>query len=136
MGAVQDQFGQGGWGCRRCGKAEGQRPCSVVHGLLCEEAWNGVAGILGLTAREVEVVRGVLAGQSDKKIAGALHMTWNTLQKHMKDLHTKLGVHTRGELSRCVDGAFFAWRDGPPSSPEKDRKTPPVGVNENSVRSV
>jgi len=53
------------------------------------------ASLLGLTARETEVMRFVARGRSDAEIADALVVSVRTVQKHLEHVFTKLRVQTR-----------------------------------------
>jgi DNA-binding CsgD family transcriptional regulator len=58
------------------------------------------AGIVDeLSARELEVLRLLVAGHSDKDIAEALSISPRTASKHVGNILAKLGVSTRGEAS-------------------------------------
>jgi DNA-binding CsgD family transcriptional regulator len=48
-----------------------------------------------LTDREVEVLRFVAAGRSNRDIAGALHLSEHTVARHMQNILAKLGVSSR-----------------------------------------
>jgi ATP/maltotriose-dependent transcriptional regulator MalT len=48
-----------------------------------------------LTDREVEVLRLVAAGNSNRDIAGALHLSEHTVARHMQNVLAKLGVSSR-----------------------------------------
>jgi DNA-binding CsgD family transcriptional regulator len=52
-----------------------------------------VAG--GLTAREVEVLRQVVAGLSNRDVARALSITEATVRRHLANIYLKLGVGSR-----------------------------------------
>lgn len=54
-----------------------------------------VAGPSGLTAREVEVLRLLARGKSNKAIAAALTITPKTVSSHVEHIYTKLGVVSR-----------------------------------------
>jgi non-specific serine/threonine protein kinase len=60
----------------------------------------------GLTARELDVLRLLVAGRSDREIGAALFISPRTASKHVASILAKLAVGTRGEA------AVRAVRDG------------------------
>ena len=50
----------------------------------------------GLTAREVEVLRLVAAGQTNRAIAADLFLSEKTVARHLSNIFTKLGVAVAG----------------------------------------
>jgi DNA-binding NarL/FixJ family response regulator len=64
------------------------------------------AGSLPLSAREREVLRRIVAGETNKTIARALGVSPATVHTHRRRLMTKLGVHSAAELVR------YAARNG------------------------
>ncbi len=55
-----------------------------------------------LTAREVEVLRLIVAGRSNPGIAEALYISPRTAQTHVQNIFTKLGVNSRTEAVRLA----------------------------------
>ncbi|GAA4955583.1 ATP/maltotriose-dependent transcriptional regulator MalT [Nonomuraea thailandensis] len=62
-----------------------------------EEAAGGQP--LGLTARELEVLREVTSGRSNREIAEELVISVKTVSVHVSNILAKLGVATRGEAA-------------------------------------
>jgi DNA-binding CsgD family transcriptional regulator len=56
----------------------------------------------GLTPREVEVLRLLAAGRSDREIAGDLFLSHRTVHHHVANVFAKLGVHTRAAATRVA----------------------------------
>jgi DNA-binding NarL/FixJ family response regulator len=54
-----------------------------------------VAAAGGITAREVEVLRLVAAGKTNRSIAGDLFLSEKTVARHVANIFGKLGVSTR-----------------------------------------
>jgi DNA-binding CsgD family transcriptional regulator/tetratricopeptide (TPR) repeat protein len=65
---------------------------------------TGLLAARGVTPREAEVLAQVAAGRSNREIAGALHLSVRTVEKHVERLLMKTG-HSRAELARFADGA-------------------------------
>jgi DNA-binding NarL/FixJ family response regulator len=53
----------------------------------------------GLTPRELDVLRLLVEGNSDREIAAALFIGARTVQTHVANLFTKLGVNARAEAA-------------------------------------
>ena len=62
--------------------------------------------VAGLSAREVEVLRLVAAGRTNREIAGALVLSENTVARHLTHIFTKTGVENR------AGATAFALRHG------------------------
>ena len=71
---------------------------------------DALAGLVGdkhgLTARELEVLRLVASGKSNKEIANALVISEHTVARHVQNIFTKLGVP-----SRTAAGAYAFEHD-------------------------
>jgi len=50
-----------------------------------------------LTPRELEILQLIAAGLSNKAIQESLMLSKNTVRTHIKNLYSKLGVHSRTE---------------------------------------
>jgi DNA-binding CsgD family transcriptional regulator len=61
---------------------------------------------LGLTTREAEIVGLVIKGETNVAIAQALHVSPNTVKKHLDNIYVKLGVRGRGRLTAFVLDIF------------------------------
>jgi len=59
-----------------------------------------------LTPRELEIIRYIARGMTKKEIAGVMHISVKTVDRHTVNLMTKLDIHDRVELTR------FAIREG------------------------
>ena len=60
----------------------------------------------GLTAREIEIVQAITAGDSNRDIASRLNISLQTVKHHLTSIFDKTGTSTRLEL------ALFAIRQG------------------------
>lgn len=57
---------------------------------------------MGLTQREVEIVKYVTFGDTNAAIARKLHVSPGTVKKHLDNIYAKLGVRSRGRLTAFV----------------------------------
>jgi DNA-binding NarL/FixJ family response regulator len=64
------------------------------------------ANIQHLTSREMEVLKALVRGLSNKEIAQSLHISVDTERSHMMSILSKLGVHSR------LQALVFAVRHG------------------------
>jgi DNA-binding NarL/FixJ family response regulator len=53
----------------------------------------------GLTPRELEVLRGVASGQSNKQIASELFLSVHTVERHVANVYRKIGAHNRAQAA-------------------------------------
>jgi DNA-binding NarL/FixJ family response regulator len=60
------------------------------------ELWSSkMASISDLTPRELEILQLVIAGKTSKAIASELYISEKTVEFHLENIYTKLGVRTR-----------------------------------------
>ena len=57
------------------------------------------AGAGGLSRREVEVLRLLAIGHSNRQIAQALSLSPRTVQRHVANVYRKIGAHCRAEAT-------------------------------------
>jgi DNA-binding CsgD family transcriptional regulator len=62
-------------------------------------------GLAGLTPREAEVARLIAAGSSNQEIASSLVISPRTVERHITNSLTKLGLRNRTELATVVGSA-------------------------------
>ncbi|WP_266114855.1 LuxR family transcriptional regulator [Aldersonia sp. NBC_00410] len=58
------------------------------------------SGAGGLTARELEVLRAVASGKTNRAVAAELFLSEKTIARHLSNIFTKLGVGTRSAATR------------------------------------
>lgn len=92
-------------------------------GSFAGEAWAAIAKNLGVSPRQLDVARSVVAGQGDKEIATGLGLSWGAVQTHLKRLYKRLNIRGRVALATRVCAAYRAWRAESP---------PPTGCPENT----
>jgi DNA-binding NarL/FixJ family response regulator len=59
-------------------------------------------GVKSITRREAEILHFLLQGKSTKEIAGSLHISIATVQKHLKNVYRKLEVHNKIEALQKI----------------------------------
>lgn len=69
---------------------------AVAEGLAVAGAADPTDPSHNLTERELDVLRLLTKGMSDREIAAELFISRGTVMTHVKHVHTKLGVHSRG----------------------------------------
>jgi DNA-binding NarL/FixJ family response regulator len=66
---------------------------------------GAVATPFSLTPRELDVLRLLAAGRSDREIGEALFISHRTVHRHVAGVYAKLGVSTRAAAGRVAQGA-------------------------------
>jgi len=95
---------------RDCPKPGIPLNCPNEDGLFCHQAWDGIAGRLSLSSRQIEVARHVLHDDCDDVIASKLGLKRGTVHTHVERLHKKLGVHSRVQLAMQIFATYLVWR--------------------------
>jgi DNA-binding CsgD family transcriptional regulator len=76
--------------------------------MFSELAWKEIARSLKLSARELQIVRGVFGDRTEFCIAADLGISPHTVHTHFERLHHKLGVPDRVKLVLRVMEEFIA----------------------------
>lgn len=72
-----------------------------------------------LTDREQAVLGQMAMGRSNAAIAGQLHLSERSIEKHVSAIFGKLGLHEEGELNRRVAAVLEYLRAPPPGSVDR-----------------
>jgi len=75
------------------GASEAGRPARLARGSTT------TTGAAGLTARELEVLRLLAAGQSNAEIAGDLGLSVNTIERHVGNVYRKIDARGRADAT-------------------------------------
>jgi DNA-binding NarL/FixJ family response regulator len=54
-----------------------------------------MASIADLTPRELQILRLVIVGKTNRAIANEIYISEKTVEFHLDHVYTKIGVHTR-----------------------------------------
>lgn len=71
----------------------------------------------GLTARELEVLRLLVAGNTNGDIAARLVVSTRTVDHHVSAVLGKLGIERRGDAAAAADRLGIELQDGQPGAP-------------------
>jgi DNA-binding CsgD family transcriptional regulator len=71
-------------------------------------ALASIDSLSALTAREMEVLQLIVAGASNREIAGTLVIALDTVKSHVKQILRKLGVTNRAQIIACAAGTAVA----------------------------
>ncbi len=88
-------------------------PTDNGRALLDSVQWPSVGEYLGLSSRELELVRLILAGKKMFAIAVEMGLALGTVKTYSQRIHRKLGVSDQRELTLAVVSAHLELtRDG------------------------
>jgi HD-GYP domain-containing protein (c-di-GMP phosphodiesterase class II) len=88
------------------GRMDGKAVAAVLEAAGSPVRASRQARPANLTEREVEVLRLISAGQSNRQVAGALTISPKTVGRHVESIYGKAGVSTRASV------ALFAMQNG------------------------
>jgi DNA-binding NarL/FixJ family response regulator len=71
----------------------------TVREMVRRMAATEPAAVYALTAREIEVLARASAGETNAAIAAGLHVTPETIKRHLDHIYDKLGVRRRSEAT-------------------------------------
>lgn len=78
-----------------------------------------------LTEREIEILRQIVHGFTNRQIADALNLSVRTVEYHRANLTSKLGLHSRADLVRyATEHGLLESRDAGPRPPPDRREKP------------
>jgi DNA-binding CsgD family transcriptional regulator len=113
VAAIRVPRKSGGWLLVHAALLEGDDLGSVavtLHPATQHEIASLIVEAYGLSKREREVTRLVLAGLSTEEMADSLHVSTYTVQDHLKAIFAKVGVHSRRELVAQIFLQHYAPR--------------------------
>jgi DNA-binding NarL/FixJ family response regulator len=76
--------------------------------IFSTEAWTQIGRSLGLSGRELQIVRGTFDDKTELEIAADLHISPSTIHTHVERLHHKLAITDRAQLLLRVTQEFLA----------------------------
>ncbi|GAB3744822.1 AAA family ATPase [Nocardiopsis nanhaiensis] len=62
------------------------------------------AGVDRLSPQQLRIARYVAVGATNREVAARLYLSTRTVDHHLRNIYSKLGIRSRVELSRLVDG--------------------------------
>jgi DNA-binding NarL/FixJ family response regulator len=87
----------------------------VGSAMFSPEAWALIARSLGLSGRELQIVRGAFDDKTESEMAADLHISPSTIHTHVERLHHKLAITDRTQLLLRVMQEFIALTATPGS---------------------
>ncbi len=87
----------------------------VGSAMFSPHAWALIECSLGLSGRELQIVRGAFDDKTEVEIAADLHISPSTIHTHVERLHRKLAITDRTQLLLCVMQEFIALTATPGS---------------------
>jgi len=82
--------------------------CCAGSSMFSPEAWKQIGRSLGLSGRQLQIVRGTFDDKTELAIAADLRISPSTVHTHVERLHHKLAITDRAQLLLRVTQEFFA----------------------------
>ena len=82
--------------------------CRAGSSMFSPEAWTQIGRSLGLSGRQLQIVRGTFDDKTELAIAADLRISPSTVHTHVERLHHKLAITDRAQLLLRVTQEFFA----------------------------
>jgi DNA-binding NarL/FixJ family response regulator len=76
-----------------------ERASNIAAGVRRFAAARRESHVFGLTRREQQIVRAVIDGDTNRKIASGLSISENTVKRHLMHIYNKVGASSRVELA-------------------------------------
>jgi DNA-binding NarL/FixJ family response regulator len=78
----------------------------VAGSVFPARAWAHAAAVLGVSAKDVEVLQRILHGESEKEVAAQIGASRRAVHARFERLYRRLDVHSRAELIVAVVAAL------------------------------
>ena len=82
--------------------------CCAGSSMFSPEAWKRIGRSLGLSGRQLQIVRGTFDDKTELAIAADLRISPSTVHTHVERLHHKLAITDRAQLLLRVTQEFLA----------------------------
>jgi len=82
--------------------------CCAGSSMFPPEAWKQIGRSLGLSGRQLQIVRGTFDDKTEFAMATDLRISPSTVHTHVERLHHKLGITDRAQMLLRVTQEFLA----------------------------
>ena len=82
--------------------------CRAGSSMFSPEAWKQIGRSLGLSGRQLQIVRGTFDDKTELAMAADLRISPSTVHTHVERLHHKLAITDRAQMLLRVTQEFFA----------------------------
>ncbi|MDA5192527.1 helix-turn-helix domain-containing protein [Govanella unica] len=101
-GTVRERLGNDCTASAQMLEGDSQRILVTLSPSRLELSLETRTATLGMTRRENDIIRLVLAGQSNPQIADQLCLSTRTVENHLRSIFSKAAVHSRTQLVRLL----------------------------------